>query len=228
MAYHGPPQISADGKMMTVGYAPRIVNFDITGPAPKEIGSVMLSPLNGFGPPALHTVQGLPDGFLHVTSEIEPPGCDAANVPVAAIFDNRDPRRPRLVANYPRPTPPKGAPYLSFCEKGGRFGPHNVNSETHLDYVQKPDHGLIFQTYFTAGIRTYDISDPYFPVETGWFLPTVGAWEAGARGLEDVIVDSRGDAYVTNGREHGLWILRYTGPAPGPLRRADRPAAPGR
>jgi hypothetical protein len=36
------------------------------------------------------------------------------------------------------PVPPKGAPYKNFCEKGGRFGPHNVNQEIHLPDVEKP------------------------------------------------------------------------------------------
>lgn len=226
MAYHGPPSLSADGKTMTVGYAPRIINFDISGPAPKEIGSLMLSPLNGFGPPALHTVESLGAGYLHVTSEIEPPGCDAANVPFAAIVDNSNLARPRIVANYPRPTPPAGWRHASFCDTGGRFGPHNVNSETHLDYVEKPTNGLVFQTYFTAGVRTYDVSNPYYPVENGWFLPQIGRWDDGARGPEDVIVDNRGNAFVTTGREHGLWVLRFNGPRPGAPKRPT--AAPRR
>ena len=90
-------------------------------------------------------------------------------------------RNPRLVSYYPRPRPPEGAPYASFCAKGGRFGPHNVNAEIHSPDAQAPGE-LIFMTYFTAGLRVFDISDPNVPFETGWFLPDIGPWSEGLRG----------------------------------------------
>ena len=114
------------------------------------------------------------------------------------------------------PVPPKGAPYKNFCEKGGRFGPHNVNQEVHLADVEKPGN-LIYLTYFNAGLRVYDIKDPLLPVETGWFIPPQPSEQAGPlpRDLvtqtEDVLVDTRGYIYVTD-KQWGLWILRYTGP----------------
>ena len=66
--------------------------------------------------------------------------------------------------------PPAGWPYKNFCEKGGRFGPHNVNQEIHLPDVEKPGN-LIYLTYFNAGLRVFDIKDPIQPEETGWFIP---------------------------------------------------------
>ena len=67
-------------------------------------------------------------------------------------------------------------------------------------------------TYFTAGVRVFDISDPYVPKETGWFLPVIGPWESGERGMEDVLVDTRGNIFVTDGEAKGLWVLRYDNP----------------
>ena len=134
----------------------------------------------------------------------------------AGLIDNRNPAQPRLMSLFPLPAPPKSAPYKNFCEKGGRFGPHNVNQEIHLPDVEKPGN-LIYLTYFNAGLRVYDIKDPLLPFESGWFIPPPPSERAGPlpRDLvtqtEDVLVDTRGYIYVTD-KQWGLWILRYTGP----------------
>jgi fructose-1,6-bisphosphatase I len=53
---------------------------------------------------------------------------------------------------FPLPVPSKGAPYKNCCEKGGRFGPHNVNQEIHLPDVEKPGNlGAILRTADGAG-----------------------------------------------------------------------------
>jgi hypothetical protein len=210
--YHGPANVSADGKMLTLGYTPAVVNLDISDVAhPKLIGKLIFSPLAKVGTQAIHTVLPLPNHRLHVSTEPSAPGCDDESAPFAAIVDNSNPADPRLVSHYPRPRPPAGAPYSSFCTKGGRFGPHNVNAEIHSPDAQAPG-DLIFMTYFTAGLRVFDISDPNVPFETGWFLPEIGPWSAGFRGPEDVLVDTRGFIYTSEGRGKGIWVLKYTGP----------------
>jgi hypothetical protein len=152
---------------------------------------------------------------LYVNSEAIAERCNEA-LNFAGLVDNRNPAQPRLMSLFPVPAPPKGAPYKNFCEKGGRFGPHNVNQEIHLPDVEKPG-DLIYLTYFNAGLRVYDIKDPLLPVETGWFIPPQPSERAGPlpRDLvtqtEDVLVDTRGYIYVTD-KQWGLWILRYTGP----------------
>ncbi|MDH7794230.1 MULTISPECIES: hypothetical protein [unclassified Beijerinckia] len=212
--YHGPATISPDGKRLTTAYTPSLVNLDISDPSqPKLIGKLDFSPLAQVGAQALHTGIPLPGGMVHVNTEPSKQGCDKENAHFAAIVDNNDPSHPRLVSYYPRPVPPKGAPYRSFCDKGGRFGPHNVNGEIHAPALQTPG-PLIYMTYFTAGVRVYDVSNPYEPREAGWFLPFVGAWETGDRGLEDVVVDTRGNAFVSDGSKKGIWVLRYTGRTP--------------
>ncbi|HTI66041.1 MAG TPA: hypothetical protein VL460_00690 [Caulobacteraceae bacterium] len=210
--FHGPVYPSADGRMLTMGYTPGVVNLDVTDPVhPKLIGKLDFAPLPLTGTQSIHTGIPLPNGMVHVSIEPGPPGC-TDSAAWAAIVDNKDPARPRLAGYYPRPVPPPGAPYKSFCDKGGRVGPHNVNAEVHLPDAQGPG-DLIFMTYFTAGLRVFDISDPYTPRETGWFLPRIGAWETGERGPEDVLVDTRGNIYISEGEAGGLWILRYTNPA---------------
>jgi hypothetical protein len=141
-----------------------------------------------------------------VNTEPSAPGCGKENASFAAIVDNADPARPRPVSFYPRPRPEPGTGLRSFCDREGRFGPHNVNTELHQDGVQQTA-PVVYMTYFNAGLRMFDVSDPYAPVEIGWFLPKIGPWSEGKRGLEDVLVDS-GHIFATDGREGGVWVLR--------------------
>jgi len=216
--FHGPANISPDGKMASMAYSPAVVNLDIRDAAnPKLIGKLTFSPpFNTAGAPSLHSVLPLWDrNLLYVNSEAIAERCNEA-LNFAGLIDNRNPARPRLISLFPLPLPPKGAAYKNFCEKGGRFGPHNVNQEIHLPDVEKPGN-LIYLTYFNAGLRIFDIKDPVLPVESGWFIPTQPSERAGPlpRDLvtqsEDVLVDTRGYIYVTD-KQWGLWILRYTGP----------------
>src|SRR5204862_416931 len=90
-----------------------------------------------------------------------------------------------------------GAPYRNFCEKGGRFGPHNQNQLQHNPFVEHSDK-LVYLTYFNAGLRIVDISDARAPREVGYFLPPDPTRRYGplptklVAQSEDVLVDSRG------------------------------------
>jgi hypothetical protein len=212
--------------MLTAAYTPSLVNLDILDPAhPKLVGKLDFAPLANVGAQALHSGIPLPGGMVHVSTEPSKPGCDKENASFAAIVDNRDPAAPRLASYYPRPQAPVGTP--GFCERGGRFGPHNVNGEIHSPYLQRPG-PLVYMTYFSAGVRVFDVSNSYAPREVGWFLPAIGPWASGDRGLEDVIVDTRGNAFVSDGHQKGVWVLRYTGPAAAtPPREPATPAGTG-
>ena len=165
--FHGPASISPDGKMAAMAYSPAAVNLDISDVAnPKLIGKLTFSPpFVAVGAPSLHSALPLWDrNLLYVNSEAIAERCNEA-LNFAGLIDNRNPARPRLMSLFPLPVPPKGAPYKNFCEKGGRFGPHNVNQEIHLPDVEKPGN-LIYLTYFNAGLRVYDIKDPCCPWKT--------------------------------------------------------------
>jgi hypothetical protein len=118
----------------------------------------------------------------------------------------------------PVPVPPPGAPYADFCQKGARFGPHNINQLQHHPDVEKQG-ALMYLTYFNAGLRVFDISNARLPKEVGYFIPPDPVKRYGpvpttlVEQTEDVLVDRRGYVYVTN-KNQGLWILRYTGPRP--------------
>jgi hypothetical protein len=120
------------------------------------------------------------------------------------------------MALFPQPLPPSDWPIKSFCERGGRFGPHNQNTLLHNPFVQ-PQGNLVYLTYFNAGLRIYDTSTPTAPREVGYFLPPdpthrYGVFPKGklVAQTEDVLVDRRGFIYITH-KNQGLYILRYTG-----------------
>jgi hypothetical protein len=84
------------------------------------------------------------------------------------LISVKDPRNPKLVGMFPRPVPPPDAPYADFCQARGRFGSHNAQSWL-APGLMRPD--FVALTYFVAGLRIYDISDPTDPKEVAWFVP---------------------------------------------------------
>jgi len=217
--FHGPANVSPDGKMLTMAFAPGLVNLDVTDPAhPKTIGALDFSPpFLSAGSQSLHTALPLWDRQLvEVNSEASAERCNEG-LNFAGLVDNKDPAKPRMISLFPLPQPPAGEPYKNFCEKGGRFGPHNTNQEIHLPDVEKPG-SLIYLTYFNAGLRVFNIKDPLNPKETGWFIPPTPVKRYGPQPpndlvnqTEDVLVDTRGYIYVDD-KHWGLFILKYTGP----------------
>lgn len=222
--FHGPAIISADGKTAYAGYGRAVVILDISDISkPKLLGQLNISPPFG-GIPA-HDVLPIPGkNLLFVHGEAtgggdEPNGPKACSgaITTAAMIDIKDPTKPYLMSIFPRPMPPKGASYADFCDKGGRFGPHNTNLEYHLPDVEKQA-DLIYLTYFNAGLRIYDIKNPRAPREVGWFIPPAPTKRHGplpydklVSQTEDVLVDTRGNIYITD-KNWGIFILRYTGP----------------
>jgi hypothetical protein len=224
VGFHGPVNVSEDGNTAYLGYAPAVLVLDIRDKANiKVLGRLDTAPPFGddhSGNQALHTVLPIPTkNLLLVTSEAHAERCDQEAAQLAGLIDIRDPMKPRLMSLLPEPVPPPNSPYKHFCEKRGKFGPHNTNQEQHNPAIEKQG-DLLYLTYFNAGLRIVDISNPHVPRETGWFVPPEPTIKVGVRprergGLitqtEDVAVDARGNIYITD-KQWGVFILRYTGP----------------
>jgi hypothetical protein len=220
-SFHGPASISPDGKLATMPYTPSIVNLDISDVAhPKLLGALQMTPpFAKVGGQSVHTVLPLWDRqLLFASSEAMASECKDDGMHFAALIDNKDPAKPRLLSMFPVPRPPAGAPYKDFCAKGGRFGPHNVNQQIHLPEVEKPGN-LFYIAYFNAGLRIFDISNPQLPTETGWFVPPErpdapggqsGPHASPVNWTEEVLVDTRGNIYICDDK-WGVFVLRYTG-----------------
>ena len=110
--FHGPVNVSPDGKMASFGYTPDVVNLDISDPAnPKLIGSLhMTVPFASVGTQSVHTVLPLWDrNLLYVSSEAQKGDCQDDGMNFAGMVDNSKPAHPRLISIFPTPVPPTGA-----------------------------------------------------------------------------------------------------------------------
>ena len=61
-------------------------------------------------------------------------------------------------------------PVGNFCEKGGRFGPHQ-SAETVNGKINRFENKIAWLAYFNAGIRVVDLSNPYDLKELGYYIP---------------------------------------------------------
>ncbi len=124
------------------------------------------------------------------------------------IFDIRVPENPISISTFPIPAE------IDYTKKGGHFGPHNLHENRPGSFISET---LIFATWQNAGIRAFDISDPYHPVETGALVPagpTVMTDRRPGRPKviqsADVFVDANGLIYATD-YNAGLEIIEYDG-----------------
>ncbi len=214
VSLHGPPYVEGDRAFLSCG-AGGMVILDISDiEVPRLVGRLDLGPALGSSL-GCHTVVPLPRRKLAiVNSEAINEGCDEP-LNYAAVVDIADEANPRVLSLFPVPTPPPGSPYRNFCEKGGRFGPHNQHHPQHHPDLEARD-DRVYLTYFNAGLRIYDIADPHQPREVAHFIPPDPPERLGllpkklVTQTEDVLVDRRGTIYITD-KNWGLHILEWTG-----------------
>jgi hypothetical protein len=110
-----------------------------------------------------------------------------------------------------------------FCDKGGRFGPHATNEEFGPPFYQK----IVFVSYFNAGVRAFDVRDPYNPQEVAFFIPGAtsftdfrcGPYQGNPNVCRQVIqtnnvaTDDRGFIYIVDRADTGLHVLQLQGQA---------------
>jgi hypothetical protein len=147
-----------------------------------------------------HTALPLLDRNLLVVTD-ESVEDNAADWPkLVWILDARQENNPVPIATCP--LSPDG-----FAGHGGRFGAHNLHENVPLPTSWQSDQ-LIFGTFFSGGLRAYDLSDPYRPVEVAAFVPPAPEGSpCGTVQLNDVFVDERGIVYTVDRHVGGLYIL---------------------
>jgi hypothetical protein len=154
-------------------------------------------PFNGF----THTVLPLFDRGLWVVSDecVQDDGKDWPKL--VWMVDARSDANPVPISTFPAP------PYDAFAKRGGRFGAHNLHENLPLPVSFKSD-TLIIGTFFNAGVRVYDTTNPYQVEEVAYFVPgTPRLAPAGAIQLNDVFVDDRRLVYTMDRFGGGLYIL---------------------
>ncbi len=106
------------------------------------------------------------------------------------VIDATNPRAPKIIGTFPRPMPDPAAPYTDFCFARGRFSSHNIQP---LMAPGKARPDFVALTYFSAGVRIYDISDPTSPKEVAYFVPgavgDINQWESWRRRDTNVFIE---------------------------------------
>jgi len=134
------------------------------------------------------------------------------------MTDVTDEGKPQSIATAQVPAA-EGA----FCDKGGRFGPHATNEEFGPPFYQK----IVFVSYFNAGVRAFDVRDPYNPENVAFFIPAVtantdlrcGPYKGDSNVCRQVVqtnnvaTDDRGCVYIVDRANTGLHVLKLEGDA---------------
>ncbi len=120
------------------------------------------------------------------------------------VFDIQEPGNPVSISTLPIPDE------IDYVKKGGQFGPHNIH-ENRPESFQSSE--ILFITYQNAGMRVYDIKDPFRPVEIAALVPPAPAKLMDYRpnrplvvDTTDVFVDVNGLIYCTDSNA-GLYIM---------------------
>ncbi|WP_233991185.1 LVIVD repeat-containing protein [Pectobacterium brasiliense] len=155
-----------------------------------------------------HTALPLPDRDLLIVLDEAVLDNQEDGEKLIWVFDIREPSNPVSIATFPQP---KEADYV---KKGAHFGPHNLHENRPGSFISS---SLIFATYQNAGVRAYDISNPYQPKETGALVPAAPTRMVDKRPGRpqiiqscDVFVDADGIIYSTD-YNAGLSIIEYRG-----------------
>ena len=159
----------------------------------------------------------LPHNFVFVTDEAGTPDltpCENGVRGKSYMFDVTAESHPMPVSTFQVPTG-------NFCDKGGRFGPHQ-HAEQRNGRINRHEDRIAWIAYFNAGVRVADLSDPYHLTELGYYIPKTNEYSYPMAGdnktaiqINDVTLDHRGLAYASDRVGTGMFVFEYTGPKPG-------------
>jgi len=216
-SFHGPAIISPDGNTAVLGFTPDMVSLDISDKSnPTVIGRLQIVPpfVNNVTQSVHSVIPYWDRGLVYVVGEPKKPQCKES-ISANIMVQNADPTKPYMMSTFPIPEVPEGFAWDNFCDRPGRFGPHNMSNEIHNQDVMQPN-DLIHLAYFNAGVRVYDIAEPRLPKEVGWFLPadpkTPKRSQSGYMPIsitQEVLVDTRGNIFTSGAA--GMYVLRNSG-----------------
>ena len=169
-----------------------LVILDVADPAaPRLVGNVGWSPGG-----ETHTALPLPARRLVVTTdEAVRDRCQEEEKRIRVIDASQE-EAPQVLSVVP-------APEGDFCERGLRFGPHNLHENRPGSYASQE---VVVATYFNAGLRVYDLADPLAPQELASWVPEAPAGQEAIQ-LNDVFVDADLNVFVTDRVNGGVYVL---------------------
>ena len=130
----------------------------------------------------------------------------AADYPKLLWFaDASHEETPLIISSAPMP------PTDQFATRGGRFGAHNLHENEPFEWSWRSD-DIVFGSFFNAGVRAFDVRNPFQPTEAGAFVPDAPPRSpTGSIQINDVYVDSEGIVYAVDRGGGGLYIVRFDG-----------------
>lgn len=163
---------------------------------PKMISHLRLDPSESA---CTHTALPLPErNLLVLVDESTEDECQEVQKQVRVV-DISDEAKPVVVSFFP-------VPEGDFCNRGGRFGPHNVHENRAGRMV---DLNTIYLTYFNAGLRIIDISDAMKPREIAYCVPDAPPGQKTIQ-LNDLVVKSDGIIFASDRISGGLYVFERT------------------
>jgi len=183
--------------------APLITQFH----TPTFMGAHTTFPVLGYSLPQLGPVNTERD-FIVLVNESIVNDCNE-NRQMTFMVDITDEAHPYPVSNL-NVAEDEG----DYCTEGGRFGSHASNENFTSVFYRK----MVAISWFNAGVRMWDIRDPFNPKEVAYFIPRITENTDDSNGkfaiqTNDVEVDDRGLTYITDRANTGLHILELTGDA---------------
>ncbi len=174
---------------------------------PDFMGAHTTFPVLGYNLPQLGPVNADRD-FVVLVNEAIANECNE-NRQMTFMVDVTDEAHPFAVSNL-NVDEAEG----DYCTVGGRFGSHASHENFTEIYYRK----LVFVSWFNAGVRGFDIRDPFNPREVAYFVPRITDNTADRNGkfaiqTNNVEVDDRGLIYTSDRANTGLHILELTGDA---------------
>ena len=173
--------------------------------APKLIAHRNWCPPFGGG---THSALPLHDRDLLVVADEATLNIDQQDLKRTWVFDIREKSNPVSIATMPTPSD------QDYVKMGGQFGPHNLHENRPGSFQSST---TIFATWQSAGVRVFDIADPFRPKEVGYFVPPQPThWAEPMRGrakirhTADLFVAQDGLIYATD-YDAGLYILQWKG-----------------
>jgi len=128
------------------------------------------------------------------------------------IMDISTETNPTILSTLPLP------PQEELASRPGRYGAHNIH-ENQPGETSFRSETLIFGTYFNAGLRIHDISNPFQPQEVAYFIPELAgpnkldahyAHALPGMNINDVYVDENRLIYAADRQRGGMYILEMT------------------
>jgi hypothetical protein len=158
-------------------------------------------PMPGF----THTVLPLPGRNLLAISD-ETTHDHAADYPkLLWVADASYEEAPLIISSAPMP------PVAEFARRGGRFGAHNLHENEPFPWSWRSEE-IVFGSFFNAGVRAFDIRNPFQPREVAAFVPPAPKGSPiGASQINDVYVTADGIVYAVDRNGGGLYVLQFEG-----------------